>query len=263
MKLEKRSAFGWPATAAGYAPCKNGIVVHYDGSNQGLAGKSHEACRTYWRNTRRFHMSSARGWADIGYSFAVCPHGIVMEGRGWQKQQAAQPGGNSTWTSVTFMSGDKEQPTAAQVNAFKELRAWLRGKGLAAAIKGHRDFISTSCPGLALYGLVRDGSLTGSVQEDEDMPLSNEDLNKIRDIVWNTDTAPRPTGSAEDNPTWRHVNILRDTYSAVREVQGLVVALAGQVPDVDEAAIAQHVVNALPETLAQQVLDGLRARLES
>ncbi|TDD97658.1 CHAP domain-containing protein [Actinomadura rubrisoli] len=100
--------------------------------------------------------------------------------------------------------------------------------------------------------------------EEDDMPLSDADLNKIRDIVWNTDTAPAPTGSAtKDNPTWRHVNLMRDTYSAVREVQALVAALAGQVPDVDEAAIAQHVVNALPETLAQQVLDGLKTRLES
>jgi len=99
MKLERRAAFGWPATAAGYAPCDQGLVVHYDGTDQGLAGKSHQACREYWKNTRKFHVNS-RGWADIAYSFAVCPHGIVMEGRGWQRQQAAQPGGNSTWTSV-------------------------------------------------------------------------------------------------------------------------------------------------------------------
>src|SRR5690606_18264451 len=69
VKLEKRAAFGWPASAAGYAPCRNGLVVHYDGSDQGLAGKSHSACRTYWRNTRKFHMNS-RGWADIGYAFS-------------------------------------------------------------------------------------------------------------------------------------------------------------------------------------------------
>lgn len=161
MQLEKRSSFGWGATAAGSAPCRNGLVVHYDGSNQGLANKTHEACRTYWKNTRKFHMGS-RGWADIGYSFGVCPHGVVMEGRGFGRQQAAQPGGNTTWTSCTFMSGPKESPTAAQVNAFKELRAYLRGKGLASAIRGHRQFVSTSCPGDILYAMVKDGSLTGA-----------------------------------------------------------------------------------------------------
>ena len=161
MKFEDRKSFGWPATAAGYAPCDNGLVVHYDGSDQGLAGKSHQACREYWKNTRKFHVNS-RGWADIAYSFAVCPHGIVMEGRGWQRQQAAQPGGNSTWTSVTFMSGPSEAPTRAQINAFKQLRAWLRGKGLGAGIRGHRDFISTSCPGEKLYALVKSGGLAGA-----------------------------------------------------------------------------------------------------
>lgn len=161
MKLERRAVFGWPATTAGAAPCRNGLVVHYDGSRQNLAVKKHDACRAYWKATRRFHMGPDRGWLDIGYSFAVCPHGVVMEGRGWQHQQAAQPGGNTTWTSCTFMSGDGEKPTKAQLEAFAELRAWLRGKGLGSAIKGHRDFISTSCPGSVLYGMVRDGSLKG------------------------------------------------------------------------------------------------------
>lgn len=160
MKLEKRASFGWPATAAGPAPCKNGMVAHYDGSNQGLAGKSHEACRTYWKSTRKFHMGPSRGWLDIGYSFGVCPHGYVLEGRGFGHVQAAQPGGNSTWTSATFMSGPSEHPTDAQLKAWGELRAWLRGShGVAAAVKGHREFVSTSCPGGILWKMVTDGDL--------------------------------------------------------------------------------------------------------
>lgn len=160
LKLLRRSAFGWPtAVNAGYGACTNGMVVHYDGSDQGLATKAHSACVKYWENTRKFHMGPERRWNDIGYSFGVCPHGYVFEGRGWQKQQAAQPGGNSTWTSCTFMSGDHETATAAQLQAFNDLRAYLRGKGLKAGIKGHRDFISTSCPGTSLYKMVKD---TGS-----------------------------------------------------------------------------------------------------
>lgn len=167
MRLEKRASFGWPPTEAGPASCRDGIAVHYDGSDQGLADRSHKACRTYWKNTRRFHMGASRGWADIGYSFAVCPHGIVLEGRGFGRQQAAQPGGNASWTSVTFMSGDSEKPTTAQVEAFRQLRSWLRGKGVAGAIRGHRDFTSTSCPGSILYGMVRGGTLAGPVDNDD------------------------------------------------------------------------------------------------
>jgi hypothetical protein len=178
MELERRSSFGWGATPAGYASLRNGLVVHYDGSNQGLAGKPHSACRGYWSRTRRFHVNT-RGWLDIGYSFAVCPHGIVLEGRGLNRVQAAQPGGNSTWYSVTFMSGPSERPTDAQHEAFRELRSWLRGKGVAAAVKGHRDFISTSCPGNILYRMVRDGSL---LKAPAPQPPAEETLKTVVDL---------------------------------------------------------------------------------
>lgn len=164
MKLERRSAFGWPATTAGYAPCTNGLVIHYDGASapRNFGSKSHLACRDYWKWCRTFHMGGTRRWQDIGYSYACCPHGIVMEGRGFQHVQAAQPGGNSTWTSVTLMLGEGEYPTDAQVEAVRELRTWLRGQGLAAAVRGHQDFISTSCPGAKLYALVKNGTFQTS-----------------------------------------------------------------------------------------------------
>src|SRR5690606_12507787 len=115
MKLERRSVFGWGATAAGHAPCDRGLVIHYDSGNLGLHAKDHSACRTYWKNTRRFHMGPSRGWADLGYAFRVCPHGIVMEGRGAKRAQAAQPGGNTTWTSCTLMTGPAEDITPAAI----------------------------------------------------------------------------------------------------------------------------------------------------
>ncbi|MFV2172359.1 Hint domain-containing protein [Actinomadura sp. LOL_016] len=106
-----------------------------------------------------------------GNSYAACPHGYVMEGRGFGRQQAAQPGGNSTWTSVTFMSGSAEQPTAAQIGAFRDLRHWLRGQDLDDAITYHGRFISTTCPGAILRDLVTTGALiAGEIKEDSDMP---------------------------------------------------------------------------------------------
>jgi peptidoglycan hydrolase-like protein with peptidoglycan-binding domain len=170
MKLVKRSAFGWGPTEAAYARPTRGLVIHYDGSNQGLADKPHTACVTYWKNTRRFHMGPARGWADLGYSFGVCPHGEVLEGRGLNRIQAAQPGGNDSYYSVSLMSGPKERPTAAQINAVRELRAWLMGMGVGPLVKGHRDFYSTSCPGDLLYGLVRDGTFTKAPTKQKPKP---------------------------------------------------------------------------------------------
>lgn len=145
MKLVKRDAFGWPASKAGKANPRAGLCIHYDGSDQGLAGKPHTACVTYWKNTRAFHMGPRRGWADVGYSWSACPHGVIFEGRGLGRVQAAQPGGNATWYSVSLMSGPSEDPTPAQIDAVRQLRAWLMAKGVKAGVKGHRDFFSTSC----------------------------------------------------------------------------------------------------------------------
>src|SRR5690606_16970827 len=163
MKFQKRSVFGWGASGAARATPRKGLVIHYDGSNQGLARKAHTSCVAYWKATRRFHMGPARGWADIGYSFGACPHGYVMEGRGLDRIQAAQPGGNDTWYSVTLMSGPGEDPTPAQIDAVRQLRQWLMGKGVAGAVRGHRDFIPTSCPrsgysfGACPHGYVMEG----------------------------------------------------------------------------------------------------------
>jgi hypothetical protein len=178
MQIVKRSAFGWGATGASYAKPTRGLVIHYDGSNQGLAGKEHGACVDYWRWARRFHMGPARGWADIGYSWGACPHGMVFEGRGLNRMQAAQPSGNTTYYSVTLMTGPDEDPTPEQIEAVRELRAWLMDQGVGHLVKGHRDFYATSCPGDRLYRLVRNGTFAMPPGETADTTDWTEDLVK-------------------------------------------------------------------------------------
>jgi hypothetical protein len=143
-----------------------------------------------------------------GNSFAVCPHGIVMEGRGLNKVQAAQPGGNATWYSVTFMSGPSESPTAAQINAFRQLRAWLRGKGVKAAIKPHSAFISTSCCGNILRKLISNGTLASTKPFEEELDMDAQDVFKA---VWERDSIPAPPGGPA-GPNWRGASFLTNTY---------------------------------------------------
>lgn len=177
-KLVWRSDFGWsPHSPASYADPKSGLVVHYDGSDQRLADKTHSTCVDYWQRTRRFHTGPSRGWVDIGYSFGCCPHGYVFEGRGLFRTQAAQPGGNSTYYSVTLMSGPTDTVTDAQINAVRQLREWLMepATSISGTVKGHRDFVSTSCPGDKLYQMVRDGVFTRparwrATEEEDEVP---------------------------------------------------------------------------------------------
>lgn len=159
MNYLSRSHFGWGASGASYANPKSGIAVHYNGPATGLKESvSHSRCVTYWKNTRNYHVNG-NGWADIGYSFGVCPHGYVFEGRGLNKTQAAQPGGNTTYYSVTFMIGGSERPGAKHLKAWRDVRDWLFSKGVSRVVKCHSDFVATSCPGDVLRKMVRDGSL--------------------------------------------------------------------------------------------------------
>ncbi|WP_354645389.1 hypothetical protein [Kitasatospora camelliae] len=43
------------------------------------------------RETQDEHMDG-NGWADIGYSLAVCQHGYVYEGRGKNTQKSDRDG---------------------------------------------------------------------------------------------------------------------------------------------------------------------------
>ncbi|MFC7327408.1 peptidoglycan recognition family protein [Marinactinospora rubrisoli] len=172
MQLVSRSDLGWGASGADAANPTRGLVIHYDGSNQGLADKKHSACVSYWKSTRDFHVNT-NGWADIGYSYGACPHGYVFEGRGLKKYQAAQgtTAGNRDWYSVTLMSGPSEKPPGAQINAVRELRGYLMERGVAGTLRGHRDFASTTCPGDILYRLVQDGTFSRKGdRKDDDMP---------------------------------------------------------------------------------------------
>ena len=157
-----RTHFGWSATSgAAHANPTRGLVIHYNGPATNLT--NFDQCVTYWQDIRNGHVNGQE-WADIGYSFGVSVDGQIFEGRGLNRYQAAQgtTPGNSQWYSVSLMIGGDEQPTPAQIEGVKRLRAWLMGRGMAAEVRGHRDFVASSCPGEPLYALVQDGTFTGA-----------------------------------------------------------------------------------------------------
>ena len=185
------SDLGWsPNSPAAYANPRSGLVIHYDSGNQSLASKPHSACVAYWKRTRGFHTGPSRGWADIGYSFMACAHGYVMEGRGLFRTQAAQPGGNSTYYSVTLATGPDDVVTDVQINAVRQLREWLMEpkSSIAGTVKGHRDFISTSCPGTKAYAMVKDGTFRKKAKWGKDVPKTP------------TPTEPAPKPNPKPNP---------------------------------------------------------------
>lgn len=166
MKLVTRADWGGPATInVPKLPVRQGMAVHYNGPATNLAGKDHSSCLSYWKGTHNYHVNT-NGWSAIGYAWGVCPHGYVFEGRGFDCDQAAQGDpGNQTHQAVQFMLGGDERPTDGMLQAWYDLRADLRSRGVGAEIRPHSSFLSTSCPGDHLRGLISDGTLAKDVQE--------------------------------------------------------------------------------------------------
>lgn len=104
--------------------------------------------RRYLQAIQTFHMQS-RGWADIGYNYAVMPSGRVYELRGFGVRGAHVAMQNTDKCGVLFPGTyTTAEPTPQAVRAYWQLRRRLAVHG--ARIRrtvGHGDLMATTCPG--------------------------------------------------------------------------------------------------------------------
>ncbi len=144
---------GWATTPSRVATSqRTGFFVHYEGgtSTRGATGPGVP------RAIHAYHRSL--GWAGIGYSWVVTQDGAIYEGRGWDYSGAHCPGHNTSAWAVQVHIGGDDQPSDAALTSAR----WLYDQGCARAGRtltkyGHRDGISTSCPGDRLYAWVKAG----------------------------------------------------------------------------------------------------------
>jgi hypothetical protein len=165
VKLVSRSQWGArayriPNGAIPYSRPRRGVKLHYLGT--AYSDRSHDKCDDYVRQIQAQHMDG-NGWSDIGYSFVVCTHGYVYEGRGLHRRNSAN--GNTTLNeqdyAVLLMVGSSglTKPTTAQLDGARDAIEYCREKGPAGTwIGGHRDGYATSCPGDAIYAWVKAGA---------------------------------------------------------------------------------------------------------
>lgn len=138
------------------------LVVHYSAMLSD-AVDDHAKCASRVVAIQHFHMTSDQltpgGASDIGYTWLVCRHGFVFKGRGWGVRQAATGPANGSSVAVCFLGGDRanrRDVTPAARQAIRELVAFCRRNGRNfEAVRGHRDFMQTTCPGAELYAFVR------------------------------------------------------------------------------------------------------------
>lgn len=137
-----------------------GVAIHYSEGNLGSSPDSE--CDDKVRGIQRYHMDT-KGWADIAYSFLVCPHGNVFEGRGTGKGSAANgtTKANLDYYAVCALGGPADTPSASMLSAIGDVIDQCRKAGAGPLVIGHRDLFPTACPGAALYAYVQAARWTG------------------------------------------------------------------------------------------------------
>jgi hypothetical protein len=164
VQLLTRAQLGFPPTAAATMTTARGVKVHYEGSPVPvtLLG-DHTQCVELWQTIRRVHLANpTEHWVDIAYNHGVCPHGVVLEGRGTGRRSGANGSEalNTGHYAVCALLGASglTLPTDAMLHGLRDAIEHLQAHGAGSEIRGHRDGYATSCPGGPLYAWVQAGA---------------------------------------------------------------------------------------------------------
>lgn len=107
------------------------------------------------RDMRAVEAIGLQRFGIFSYSFCIHPDGTVLEGAGLRRgAHTAQR--NSTAFGLSFIGNyENRDPTAEQIDAGRWLIWRLQGQGHLRPgtfpTGGHRDLMSTACPGTKLY----------------------------------------------------------------------------------------------------------------
>lgn len=174
MQYMPRSAWtshprGWSNTLKSSAVTE--MAIHWPGTSVQYLPKSREQIATAIRGFESYHVFTRR-WPGIGYCYLVDGAGRVWEGAGDYKAAHSatklSPFKNATTIGVQLLLGPGEQPTAAQIQAVRDLYAEKQRKfPNLKRIIGHRDVLgaSTTCPGDAAHRLVKSGAFYPSSKQ--------------------------------------------------------------------------------------------------
>ncbi|MEO1482623.1 MAG: N-acetylmuramoyl-L-alanine amidase [Myxococcota bacterium] len=112
------------------------------------------------RQMQNYHMDSL-GWCDIGYHYVVSQDGALWEARPSPRLGAHVGGANTGNIGISFMGNYMTvAATNAQLNSAAELMVGLSAQNRISldrgAVRGHREYSATACPGDLLYAQLPD-----------------------------------------------------------------------------------------------------------
>ncbi|MGY0067729.1 N-acetylmuramoyl-L-alanine amidase [Streptomyces sp. QTS137] len=273
MKLVSRSQWGArdyrrPSGATLYSGKRRGVKLHYLGTP--YSDRPHAQCAAYVRQIQAQHMDG-NGWSDVGYSFLVCTHGYVYEGRGLHRRNSAN--GNTSLNNQDYAilllvgSSGLAEPTDEQLHGARDAIDYCREEGPAGDwLGGHRDGYATACPGDAVYRWVKAGAQRPSSNEEEpEMAITDADARKIAKAVLTTDgIIPNPNpASAKTNThialttSVRNIEIVtRRTERQLAAQSAAITKLAGLVGSgVDTDAVVAAVRDAIRDAVVKVDVD--------
>ncbi len=155
---EKGELLSWPQE---YPAKISKIIVHHTASTANLDNPKKAIRDIYSWHTK------GRGWGDIGYNYIIDPYGNIYEGRAGGEMVVGAHAGKANTGSIgisvmgNYETGDvSEKSLVALTRLISEKtkihgidptgRSAFRGQ-TTANVLGHRDVMSTSCPGKNLY----------------------------------------------------------------------------------------------------------------
>lgn len=161
---------------------QRGTAVHYSGANADELA-DHANCPARVRAIQNFHMDN-RGWSDIAYSYLVCKHGVVFEGRGVGIRTAANGtnSGNDAFHAVCFLGDDtanRDDVTDPGRRALRDAVTLCNGWADRKEVRPHSFFKPTGCPGDELRSWIIRGLPVVKPTED----VLDMDEKKLRQII--------------------------------------------------------------------------------
>lgn len=222
----------------------HGVAGHYGGAGP-FKRRSHSGCREIWRAWQRFHLDDGtNNYVDIAYNLGVCHHDVVLEGRSTRQRPKVRGGANGNYTvntnrySVVAVWGaeDGEWPESLR-RAWRYARDWLRYQDsrTGSGITPHSDLSSTSCPGHHGRSWLNEGAPI----EEEDMPLSNEDLERVVNAISGREWDSFTEGEGKTTMVEQIFRARRDAAKALELVETLTRTYPDFVDDGDSTLIQQ------------------------
>ena len=97
-------------------------------------------------DVHRVHLN--QGYSGIGYHIYIRKDGSIWEGRPLDTVGAHAQGSNSISVGVCFEGNfEEEQMSDAQIQAGREVVAYLKDLYNISDVRGHREVNATACPG--------------------------------------------------------------------------------------------------------------------